>query len=77
MCYNCKARETGKNDVSTYAKRILQQVPCELQVIKRRSTPIEYRVICNLLNDGTLVTEIKDNKEYIDVVEEPEYPYLL
>lgn len=77
MCYNCKVRENGKNDVSEYVKRILQHVPCELQAIKRRSMPIEYRVICNLLNDGTLVTEIKDNKEYIDVVEEPEYPYLL
>jgi bloom syndrome protein len=81
MCYNCRTEQghgaSEKRDVSKFVKLVLQQMPCDLQVLKRTSSPLEYRVICNLLNDGILITEIKDDNEYVDKVMDPEYPYLL
>lgn len=78
MCYNCKIHHRDEQrDVTKYVKEILCRVPCDLQELKRAASLLEYRIIRSLLNDGTLIPEIKDNKEYVHEVMAPEYPYML
>jgi bloom syndrome protein len=80
-CGNCKSNKgQPKQDFSHVARTILNQyIPdghsCDLSDIKRAARPAEYRVLCHLLNDGYLTTEVIDGVELVSKVMDPEYPY--
>ena len=77
-CGNCRKGLSGKN-MHNLAKIILDSIGenLTLATLKRGKTNLEHALISHLLNDGYLITEIIDNKEFVSVVMEPESPYMV
>lgn len=81
-CYNCLIATRGsRRDVSMHVKSLLKAFDKgdghNYSDMKRTATPLEYRILMHLLNDGIIITDIVDDQEYVYKVVDPDYPYYI
>lgn len=81
-CHNCNTAGRGsKRDVSGQVRTIMRAFDAgnghNFSDMKRSASPLDYRILMHLLNDGHLVTDIVEDQEYAYKVMDPSYPYCI
>lgn len=81
-CCNCNTAARGsKRDVSEQVRTLMKVFNSgdgyTFSDMKRSASPLEYRILMHLLNDGNIITDIVEDQEYVYKVIDPSYPYCI